>query len=222
MGRSSHNTHAFAYLNARQREGIVVTSRRNMLKVGLAGVAGLTLPDLLRLRATAAASGGSTAPKSLILLWMAGGPSHIDTLDPKPDRPPENRGPFGVIQTKLPGVVICEHLPRLASMLDKCTLIRSVDCRYSNHEPNTVMQTANRDAEPRTNQEAERYPAIGSIVAKWRGSNRRGMPPYVTFMKSRSHLAFAGYLGKQYDPFVANPAARLPIYDSVGNNTGRT
>jgi hypothetical protein len=106
-------------------------------------------------------------------------------------------------------------------MLDRCTLIRSVDCRYSNHEPNTVMQTANRDAEPRTNQEAEKYPSIGSIVAKWHGANRRGLPPYVTFMKSRSHLAFAGYLGKQYDPFVANPAARLPIYDSVGNNTGQ-
>jgi len=198
-----------------------VTSRRSMLKAGLAGLAGLTLPDLLRQRAQAAATGKGSSKKSVILLWMAGGPSHIDTLDPKPDRPPENRGPFGVTQTALPGVVICEHLPKLAAMLGKCTLIRSVDCRYSNHEPNTVMQTANLDAEPRINQEAEQYPSIGSIIAKWRGANRQGMPPYVTFMKSRSHLAFAGYLGKQYDPFVANRAALLPVYDSVGNNTGQ-
>jgi hypothetical protein len=106
-------------------------------------------------------------------------------------------------------------------MLDKFTLIRSVDCRFSNHEPNTVMQTANRAAEPRENREAERYPAIGSIVAKHHGPNHRAMPPYVTFMRSRSHLAFAGYLGKQYDPVVVNEAAKLPIYDLVGGDTGR-
>jgi hypothetical protein len=152
---------------------------------------------------------------------MAGGPSQIDTLDPKPDRPLENRGPFGVINTKLPGVIVCEHLPRLAAMLDRFTIIRSVDARNSNHEPNTVFQTANLDAEPRTNPEADRYPAIASLVAKFRGPNHPAMPPYVAFMKSRSHLAFGGYLGKQYDPFLANQAARLPVYDLVGKDTGQ-
>ena len=152
---------------------------------------------------------------------MAGGPSHIDTWDPKPDRPLENRGPFGVTQTKLPGVVICEHLPKQAAMLDKFTLIRSVDAGKSNHEPNKVFQTANLDAEPRINRQGDMYPAIGSIVAKHHGANHPGVPPYVAFMKSRSHVAFAGYLGKQYDPFIANHAASLPIYTDVGVDTGR-
>lgn len=213
--------HAFRSLAAREREGIFVASRRGMLKASVAGLAGMSLPGLLQQRASAVEAGKPLPRKSVILLWMAGGPSHIDTWDPKRERPYENRGPFGVISTKLPGVQLCEHLPKQAGMLDKFTLIRSVDCRFSNHEPNTVMQTANLAAEPRENPEAERYPAIASIVAKHHGANHRGMPPYVAFMRSRSHLAFSGYLGKQYDPFIANEAAKLPIYDLVGNNTGR-
>src|SRR5262245_42939207 len=209
--------HAFGFLNAARREGLLL-SRRNLLKAGLAGFGGLTLPALLQQRASGATKSGA---KSVILLWMAGGPSQIDTLDPKPNRPPENRGPFGVTKTKLPGVIVCEHLPKLAAMLDRFTVIRSVDPRHSNHEPNTVMQTANLLAEPRTNPEARHYPAIASLVAKFRGPNHPAAPPYVAFMRSRSHLAFGGYLGKQYDPFLANDAARLPVYDLVGNDTGR-
>ena len=92
--------HAFGFLNAARRDGLSL-SRRNLLKAGAAGFGALTLPALLHARES-----GRTAPKSAILLWMAGGPSQIDTLDPKPDRPPENRGPFGVTKTKLPGVLV--------------------------------------------------------------------------------------------------------------------
>jgi len=212
--------HAFESFGAAEREGLVVASRRNMLKASLAGIACLTVPRLLQQRATAAEAGRPLSRKSVILLWMAGGPSHIDMWDPKPDRPYENRGPFGVTPSMLPGVFLCEHLPKQAAMLDKFTLIRSVDCRFSNHEPNKVFQTANRAAEARENPEAEKYPAIGSIVAKHHGSNDPAMPPYAAFMRSRTHLAFAGYLGRQYDPFIANDAARLPVYDLVGNDTG--
>ncbi len=219
----AHVGHGFANFYGRAREGLTCLNRRGMLKAGLAGIAGLSLPELLRSRARAAETGRAMGSrKSVILLWMAGGPSQIDTLDPKPGRPYENRGPFGVISTKLPGVIVCEHLPRLAAMLDRFTVIRSVDPRNSNHEPNTVFQTANLDAEPRTNPEADKYPAIASLVAKFRGPNHPAMPPYVAFMKSRSHLAFGGYLGKQYDPFLANQAARLPVYDLVGKDTGQT
>jgi uncharacterized protein (DUF1501 family) len=219
----AHVGHGFANFYGRAREGLTCLNRRGMLKAGIAGIAGLSLPELLRSRARAGEAGRAMASrKSVILLWMAGGPSQIDTLDPKPGRPYENRGPFGVISTKLPGVIVCEHLPRLAAMLDRFSVIRSVDPRNSNHEPNTVFQTANLDAEPRTNPEADKYPAIASLVAKFRGSNHRAMPPYVAFMKSRSHLAFGGYLGKQYDPFLANQAARLPVYDLVGKDTGQT
>lgn len=221
--RSLHQQHAFNNFYGRDREGLTVVGRRGMLKAGLAGVAGLSLPELLRTRSEAAPTGrAARPPKSIILLWMAGGPSHIDTWDVKPNRPLENRGPFSAIQTKLPGVAICEHLPKQAAMLDKFTVIRSVDARFSNHEPNTVFQTANLAAEPRENPEADKYPAIASVVAKLRGANHPAMPPYVAFMKSRSHLAFGGYLGKRYDPFIADQATRLPVYDLVGNDTGQT
>jgi hypothetical protein len=221
--RGHSHQHAFISFNPRQREGLVVASRRNFLKASLAGMAGLSLPALLRHQAGAAAAGRPIkSRKSVILLWMAGGPSHIDTWDPKPDRPLENRGPFGVTATKLPGVFLCEHLPKQAAMLDQFTLIRSVDARHSNHEPNKVFQTGNLEAEPRENRQAEMYPAIGSVVAKLHGPNHPAMPPYVAFMKSRSHVAFGGHLGRQYDPFIADQAAKLPVYTNVGVDTGRT
>jgi hypothetical protein len=188
-----------------------VLGRRDLFRLGAASLASLTLG-----RAAATERRG----KSAILLWMAGGPSQIDTFDPKPDRPPENRGPFGVTRTKLPGVVICEHLSKLADRLDRFTILRAVDCRQSNHEPNTVMQTANLAAEPRTNPEAGKYPAIGSLVARLHGPNHSAVPAYAAFMRSRTHLAFGGWAGKAYDPFVANGACKLPVYDLVGKDTG--
>ncbi len=215
------HAHAFTSFNALDREGLVLHTRRNILKAGLAGIAGLSFPGLLRARAAQASGRGGGDRKSVILLWMAGGPSHIDTWDPKPDRPLTNRGPFGTTSTRLPGVRICEHLPKHAAMLDRFTLIRSVDARRSNHEPNTVFQTGNVEAAPRVNPVGHMIPGIGSIVAKFRGPNHPAMPPYVAFMKSRSHLAFGGYLGKQYDPFIADKAARLPVYTNVGVDTGQ-
>lgn len=222
--RTGHvHQHAFTGWNALAAEGLMLRSRRNLLKAGMAGMVGLSLPGLLRARAEAARSGQSiSSNKSIILLWMTGGPSHIDTWDVKPDRPYENRGPFGVIQTKLPGVLISEHLPKQAAMLDKFTLIRSVDARKSNHEPNRVFQTGNREAGPRVNPSGDKFPAIASVVAKFRGANDPTMPPYVAFRRSDSHIAFGGYLGKQYDPFIGNDAAVLPVYDKVGKSLGRT
>jgi hypothetical protein len=217
------HAHAFTDFNPRVAEGLTLFSRRNLLKASLAGLAGLSVPGLLQERAEAAATGrGSKRHKSVILLWMAGGPSHIDTWDVKPGRPLQNRGPFAAISTRLPGTFICEHLPKQAAMLDRFTLIRSVDARHSNHEPNTVFQTGNLEARPRVNRNGRLYPAIGSVIARQRGSGPAGMPPYIAFMKSPTHLAFGGYLGKQYDPFIAGHAARLPVYTNVGVDTGRT
>ena len=203
--------HAFGYLNARQREGLTVVSRRSVLKASLAGFAGLSLADLLRLKSHAAAAGQPLpGNKSVILLWMTGGPSHIDTWDVKPDAPREIRGPFGTVASKLPGVLLCEYLPKQAAMMDKMTIIRSVDARMSNHEPNQVFQTGNLAAEPRINPEAEHFPAVASIIAKHRGSTNPAMPPSVVLnIQSRSHVAWAGYLGKQYDPFLGNQASSL-------------
>lgn len=218
MNAHAHQ-HAFAHWRPREREGLVIASRRNFLKASLAGIAGLSAPDLFRCGARAERT---STGKSVILLWMAGGPSHLDTWDPKPDRPLENRGPFLTTATKLPGVFICEHLPRMAAHLDRFTLIRSVDATFSNHEPNRVFQTGNRAAEPRENPIGNLYPAVGSIIAKHHGPNDPSMPAYAVFMKSRSHVAWSGYLGRQYDPFIANQAVPLPVYTNVGQDTGQT
>src|SRR5690348_1372750 len=93
-------SHVFGFLNPRLRDGVTVHSRRSVLKTSLVGIAGLTLPGLLKAREQ-----NSSVPrnKSVILLWMTGGPSHIDTWDPKPQMPPEIRGPFKTIATKIPG-----------------------------------------------------------------------------------------------------------------------
>jgi hypothetical protein len=203
--------HAFVAMNARLREGLVVHSRRSVLKASLAGMAGLSLPKLLEAREAATQAGQRTARnKSVILIWMTGGPSHIDTWDVKPEAPREIRGPFGTIGTKLAGVRICEYLPKQAALMDKLTIIRSVDARSSNHEPNQVFQTGNLDAEPRTNPEAEKYPAIASLVARQQAAANPAMPASVVLnMQSRSHVAWGGYLGKQFDPFLGNQAGKL-------------
>ncbi len=109
-----------------------------MLKASLAGFAGLSFADVLRRGRGRPQRGEPHADnKSVILLWMTGGPSHIDTWDVKPDAPREIRGPFGTIRTSLPGVLLCEHLPKQAAMMDKLTIIRSVDCavQQSRAEP---------------------------------------------------------------------------------------
>lgn len=217
-----HAGHAFTSFGATQPEGLCFSSRRNLFKASMAGLAGLSLPHLLRQRAWSAEGVKATSSRrSVILLWMTGGPSQIDIWDMKPDRPLENRGPFSPISTAIPGEFICEHLPRQAAMLDKFTIIRSVDCRQSSHEPNQVMQTGHLEAAPRVNPKGDRYPAIGSIVGKFRGANHADIPPYIAFQRSPSHIAYAGHLGQQHNPFIANQAAKLPIYDLVGKDTGK-
>ena len=104
-------------------------SRRDSLRVGMLGLGGLALPDLLRLRSRSAVAGqqGNAVSKetSVILLFVHGGPSQLETYDLKPEAPTEIRGPFLPITTAVPGIDICEHLPKQAKLADKFTLIRS-------------------------------------------------------------------------------------------------
>lgn len=211
VNHSHLDQHAFGNFHGHVREGLTVLGRRSMLKAGLAGMAGLSLPGLMAAKEAAVSERrGSGGHKSVILIWMTGGPSHIDTWDVKPLAPIEVRGPFGVIPTALPGVQFCEYLPKQAAMMERMTVIRSVDCRFSNHEPNMVMQTGNLDAEPRINREADKFPALASIIAKHRADHSRRMPPYVVLnMKSRSHVAWGGYLGHSHDPFLGNNVDKL-------------
>src|SRR5271170_3336439 len=100
-------------------------TRRSFLEAGALGVAGLALPDLLRIRARAAASRESIG-KSVILFWLSGGPGHMETWDPKPDAPAEYRGPFGAIPSNLPGVMLSETMPEEAKIMDKLAIVRTV------------------------------------------------------------------------------------------------
>ena len=131
--------HGGALLQPPASDLIRVGSRRWFLQTGIAGLAGLSLPDLLRCQAQGAASSGADR-KAVILIWLSGGPSHLDTWDPKPDAPTEVRGPFGSIATKVPGVRVCEHLPLQASIMDRLALVRSVDCRASTDHYPAPMQ----------------------------------------------------------------------------------
>ena len=178
-------------------------SRRWFLQAGLSGLAGLSTAELLRLQANAAApaSRPGGGEKSVILFWLSGGPSHLDMWDPKPDAAEPIRGPFGTIPTKIPGVRFSEHLPRQAAILDKLTVVRSVDCSASNHTPIT-MQAGNPLAR-RTDdgRDGGGYPSMGSIAARFRGPIDPALPAYVALADSmKADVWGAGAMGGAFEP----------------------
>jgi hypothetical protein len=164
-------------------------ARREFLRVGALGLGGLTMADLLR----AEASGASAKrPKSLIYIVLAGGPSHIDTWDPKPEAPVEYRGEFSTIPTKLPGVRFCELMPRQAAMMDKLALLRGVQSVENDHFLAEVYTGLPRAAGKR--------PAFGSVVSRL-ARHDSPLPPYVClheatteqFEYEKPHYAGAGH-----------------------------
>ncbi|MBL9154311.1 MAG: DUF1501 domain-containing protein [Verrucomicrobiales bacterium] len=177
------------------------SSRRGFLQTGLTGLAGLSVPSLLKSQAASSTAGTATRKTSVILFWLSGGPSHLDMWDPKPDAPAEIRGPFASIPTALPGVRVCEHLPLTAKLMDRLTLLRSVDCSASNHTPIT-MQAGNPLAR-RTNdgKDGGGWPSMGSVAARYRGANASGLPAHVGLANSWvSDIWGAGQLGSAYEP----------------------
>ena len=168
-------------------------SRREFLRVGGLGIAGLTLAELLRHQALAGA-GAARRPKSVIYIVLAGGPSHIDTWDPKPGAPVEFRGEFASIPTRLPGVGLCEFFPRQAAMLDKLALLRGVRSVENDHYLSEVYTGLPRSAGKR--------PAFGSVVSRLGAAEHRSpMPPFVSLRELGSppfefenpHYAGAGH-----------------------------
>src|SRR5438132_5996225 len=138
--------------------------RRDFLKIGAAGLFGLSLPQLLRLEAQAAAAAeakGSSKRRAnaVVMLWLAGGPATIDMWDLKPNAPEGIRGEFKPIGTKASGIQICEHLPRTAQVMDSATLVRSLYHTIPSHGPATVFMTTGNKPTP-----ALQYPALGSLV----------------------------------------------------------
>jgi len=178
--------------------------RRSFLKAGFLGMAGLSLPQMLRVRAEAAAAGSSLAKTSVIFIELQGGPSQFETYDPKPEAPAEYRGPFDVVATKLPGVVFSELMQQQARVIDKLAIVRSVHHENNGHYASRhLTQTGHIGDGTQENQ----APSAGSIVARLRGANARGIPAYVNVLRPEfGPFGRAAYLGNSYDPFtVGNP-----------------
>ncbi|MBL8796261.1 MAG: DUF1501 domain-containing protein [Planctomycetia bacterium] len=184
-------------------------TRRSFLKIGSLGLAGLTLPDLLRLRAAEAAAGKNVADTAVIQLWCGGGPTQIETYDPKPDAPVEYRGPLKPIRTKVSGIDICEVFPRQAQLADKFAIIRSCAHKESGHGSATKNLLSGYPHPPNTNEGSLLYPSVGSVVAKVRESERRNLPHYVCVPNDSvgrgNGETGSAYLGAAYNPFGASP-----------------
>jgi len=181
-------------------------TRRDCLQLGLGGMLGAGMTNLLQAKAT---SDGITArAKSCILIWQDGGPSHYETFDPKPKAPVELRGEFSPISTNVSGVFFSEHMKRLAAMMDKISIIRSIRHNQGNHGAgNHYMMTG---APPRIpvgcGAFVSYHPSLGSVVASEKGAPA-GMPAYFS-MPSMSRSGGPNFLGAKFAPFVVadNPA----------------
>ncbi len=176
-------------------------SRRSFLKIGGLAMGGLSLPQLLRAEAQ---SGKRKSQKAVIMIFLSGGPPHQDMVDLKMDAPVEIRGEFQPIPTRVPGIQICEHMPRLAAMMDKLVVVRSLvgsEGRHASFQCHTGW--------PVNQQPPGGWPSFGSIVAKLQGTAQSGTPPFVSLfprMKGGSWAdpGQAGFVGQAFAPFAPN------------------
>ena len=174
-------------------------NRRTVMRIGALGLGGLTLPQLLRHEAHAAeTTGARPRRKSVILLWLAGGPSHIDMYDLKPDAPAEFRGEFQPIATNVAGIDISEHLPLQARIMDKLALVRSAFHTNAGHGMGSQWMLTGW--QPTIEVSDNIYPSCGSVVSKMLGPNEPGLPAYVNLPRQIG-LGKAAYLGASYNPF---------------------
>jgi hypothetical protein len=179
------------YGTTRNCEGM---SRRDVLKIGSLGLFGLGLPGVLQAQAAAAAAGKPKDDVNVILIWLDGGPSHIDMFDPKPEAPSEVRGEFGAIETNVKGVRISDQLPKLAKVTDKYSILRGAFTPDAGHGTgNNYLQTGYRFNPIMT------YPCYGAVYGREKGM-RNGMPAY-SVVGGIPAGASAGYIGASWNPF---------------------
>jgi hypothetical protein len=169
------------------------------LKIGAFG-AGLTLADVLRLQssaATPALPAAPSRPKSAIMIYLPGGPSHMDMYDLKPDAPSEFRGEFNPIETNVPGVRICEHFPMQARMWDKLAVVRSI-ISVDEHSDSLVSTGYSQ----RDNMIGN-HPSFGSVVSRVRATDNSTVPPFVS-LRGMARGTEPGFLGISHRPFTPN------------------
>src|SRR4051794_36430172 len=174
--------------------------RRAFLRAGLAGLTSLGLADLLRLESRAAAAGAApSGRKSMIVLWLWGGPSHMETFDLKPDAPAEYRGEFRPTRTNVPGLDLCEHLPRLARLADQFALIRSLHHDSPGHVNSTHTVLTGYPGEPVESPPFRpKSPDFWAVSGRLLGDQAAGVPFHVALPSQRYHGA--AYLGSGLDP----------------------
>lgn len=184
------------------------TSRREFLKVGALAAGALGLPDLLAARAAAKAAGKPVKDTSVVWVWLGGGPTHIETFDPKMSAPAEYRSVTGEVTTKLPGVTIGGTFPKLSSLVDRMALVRSFAHTNSGHGGGTHFVMTGYDNRNIDNGGLPTRPSIGSIAARVRGANHAttGIPTYVRL--GRIATDGPAFLGPAYAPFDPSGQAR--------------
>ena len=186
-------------------------TRRAVLRVGSLALGGLALPDLLRAEAD---RGPGQSHKSVIMVFLPGGPSHLDIWDLKPDAPAEVRGEFQPIQTCLPGVQICEHLPRLATRLDQFTIIRSLVGAQNEHASELCFSGYGyRDSIER------QQPSLGAAVSRLKGPTSPSIPPFISLCHSTPNNwqdpGRAGFAGAAHKPFQPRNEGRADMQLTV-------
>jgi len=190
-------------------------TRREFLRIGLTGLTTLTLPGLLRCRAQEPSNRSSTA---VLLVWLRGGCSHLDTYDPKPEAEAEFRGPFATIPTSVPGLRFSELLPRQARIADRLAVLRSVAHTGGGHPAGSLqMLSGDPDAQDKLK---PALPDFMSVASHLRAGARRGLPNYVGVNPIARYDSFTiagpAYLGPQYEPFAVQGDLNRPNF-SVPN-----
>jgi hypothetical protein len=196
-------------------------TRREALRIGALGIGGLTLPRLLQCQAQASAANPSARAQSVIVLFLSGGPSHLDTWDLKPNAPAEIRGSFQPISTSVPGIQICEHLPRMAQLADKYTIIRSMRHGNGNHPAAAywmmVGSPMTRAAPQVVTMSREDRPHPGSVISALQ-THHPALPAFVMAPEAISPVGperpgqHAGFLGAAHDPYRVNSDPNSPNY----------
>jgi len=180
-------------------------SRRGFLKIGALGIGGLTLSGLLKAEA---ASGIRSSQKSVILIYLVGGPPHQDMFDLKPEAPKEIAGPWRPIATNVPGIQICEAFPHLAKIMDKLVVVRSLVGNQADHDASQVFHGRH----PRKPAASGGWPQFGSAVAKVQGPVDPATPPFISLCYTCTHGPYnepgSGFLGASYNSFRPTGPAR--------------
>lgn len=184
---------------ARYCDGV---SRRSFLQVGVAGMASVGLGQIM---AAKAAAGAQAKDTSVILLWLDGGPSHLDLYDMKPEAPAECRGIWNPIKTNVPGIEITELFPLQAKIADKFSIVRSLHHDNGDHFTGGHLMLTGRAAGVSGASNAGKYPFFGSIATKVTGPRKSGMPPYVAVPYASSIGLRPGYFGGNYLGVEHNP-----------------